>query len=185
MKEPLRQHPEIELPAYSYVPGKFPHPISDPDGHSYQSQPPVIDSFDANAWPDCDAYLRGIDLFNSGYYWEAHESWEAVWIATGRNGRTADFLKGLIKLAAALVKAREGNERGVMRHATRAIELFREVHVPCEAEQVCLLGLRLSTLIADSRRLAEQPNKFLDACDTHVVRIGDFILRLEREQRDA
>lgn len=46
-------------------------------------------------------YLRGIDLFNHGFYWESHEAWEAVWISAGRRGSVADFLKALIKVAAA------------------------------------------------------------------------------------
>ena len=49
------------------------------------------------------------DLLNHGFYWEAHEAWETLWHAAGRKGEIADFLKGLIKLAAAAVKAREGN----------------------------------------------------------------------------
>ena len=33
-------------------------------------------------------------LFNAGYYWEAHEVWEGLWHAYGRRGATADVLKG-------------------------------------------------------------------------------------------
>jgi hypothetical protein len=57
------------------------------------------------------AYLRGIDLFNFGYWWESHEAWEGLWRACGRRGPAADFLKGLIKLAAAGVKASTGTAR--------------------------------------------------------------------------
>ena len=57
------------------------------------------------SWSQSHDYLLGCDLFNHGYYWEAHETWEGLWNACGRSGTTADFLKGLIKLAAAGVKA--------------------------------------------------------------------------------
>ena len=57
--------------------------------------------------------VEGIALFNAGYYWEAHEAWEGLWHAHGRDGPTADVLKGLIKLAAAGVKVREGRPHGV------------------------------------------------------------------------
>ena len=56
-----------------------------------------------------DARLRGLLYYNAGYYWEAHEAWEAAWVIAGRQGPTADFYKGLIKLAAAGVKLYEGN----------------------------------------------------------------------------
>ena len=43
-----------------------------------------------------------------------------IWHAAGRKGPLADLLKGLIHLAAAGVKAREGIANGVARHARRA-----------------------------------------------------------------
>jgi hypothetical protein len=88
----------------------------------------------------------GCDLFNHGYYWEAHETWEGLWVACGRKGTTADFLKGLIKLAAAGVKAREGRSPGVTRHAARAAALFRLVRRAIDAPRY--LGLCVADLIA-------------------------------------
>lgn len=70
-----------------------------------------------------------VDLFNHGYYWEAHEVWEHEWIAAGRTGPAADLLKGFIKLAAAGVKAREGRPAGIVRHGQRALELFESARV--------------------------------------------------------
>ena len=115
-------------------------------------------------------------MFNHGYCWEAHESWEAVWNAVGRAGATADFLKGLIKLAAALVKAREGREQGVVRHATRAEELFQNVRAAGETQSVRFLGLRFATLLSCARRLAENATDFIDTRDEPVVRFDDFRL---------
>lgn len=111
------------LPPYSYVPGHTPHPVSDPAGHCYgrpETSAPALDPAD---WCESDAYCFGVDLFNHGYYWEAHEAWEGLWLTAGRRGPVGDWLKALIKLAAAAVKAREGNPRGVERHARRAMEL--------------------------------------------------------------
>jgi hypothetical protein len=86
--------------------------------------PAQVGPLDPDNWRDSEEYLYGIDLFNHGYYWEAHEAWEAVWHAAGRTGRIADFLKALIKLAAAAVKAREGSPTGAARHAHRCRELL-------------------------------------------------------------
>ncbi len=132
----LRLCPDRPLPPYSYVPGRFPHPIRDSSGHSYrapgiqQETPPrslTAPVSLASDWKRSSDYLFGIDLFNHGFYWEAHETWEQLWIEFGRSGRDADFIKGLIKLAAAGVKAREGRPIGVQRHACRAKELFQRV----------------------------------------------------------
>lgn len=120
--------PHRSLPSYSYVPGHAPHPVSHPDGHMYGGGGPAeARPLDPARWQDCEDYLYGLDLFNHGYYWEAHETWEALWHAAGRSGPMGDFLKGLIKLAAACVKAREGSAAGAARHARRCVELLRGV----------------------------------------------------------
>ena len=125
--DPIRFLPNEPLPPYSYVPGKFPHPIRDEEGHSYGKAERPVPRPESAAWRDSEAYLRGLDLFNAGYYWEAHEAWEQVWHACGRKGRDADLFKGLIKLAAAGVKHKEGNSLGAKRHARRAAELLSGV----------------------------------------------------------
>lgn len=123
----LPRYSELPLPPYSYVPGVGPHPVSDPAGHMHgvvHDVPPALDPWH---WGQSPQFLFGIDLFNQGYYWEAHEAWESLWHAAGRQGTAAAWLKCLIKLAAAGVKAREGNPRGVQRHAERALQLLSEV----------------------------------------------------------
>ncbi len=148
-----------------------PHPIRSADGHSFGVEVSVSD-FDPDHWADCEEYLFGLDLFNAGFYWEAHEAWEAVWISVGRSGLIADFLKGLIKLAAAGVKAREGNANGVERHAARAAQLFGE---SCAGEE-SLLGLQLATLLAFSRQLGGEAEAVLDSAEDLVRRVWGFFL---------
>jgi len=73
---------------------------------------------------------HGAVLFNHGFYWEAHESWEHLWIALGRDGDDANIVKGLIKLAACGVKCLEANPTGAGRHASRAAELLDVTATP-------------------------------------------------------
>jgi hypothetical protein len=88
--------------------------------------PVAVAPLDPQNWQASETYRYAIDLFNHGYYWEAHESWESLWHAAGRRGPIATWLKALIKLAAAAVKLREGNARGATRHAQRALHLLNE-----------------------------------------------------------
>ena len=97
----------LTFPAYSFVPGYWPHPTRDPDGHSFKHQEKPAIALQPHAWKACPDYLRGIELFEHGYYWEAHEAWEGVWLALGRKGDAALLLKALIKLAAVGVKVRQ------------------------------------------------------------------------------
>ena len=116
--ERRRLAPGVPLPPYAFVPGSaLPHPTSDPAGHSFGKRGSATQPVGTHNWGGCTPYLYALDLFNHGYYWEAHEEWETLWQACGRVGLTADFLKALIKLAAAGVKAREGKPAGVCSHA--------------------------------------------------------------------
>lgn len=101
----------VPKPAYAFIPGHWPHPRRDPKGHSYGEPEPRAEPLDLDDWQRCEAYLIGIELFNTGYYWEAHEWWEAAWHASGRAGLAASLLQGLIKLAGAGIKIRQGTAR--------------------------------------------------------------------------
>jgi predicted metal-dependent hydrolase len=56
---------------------------------------------------------RGVDLFNRGLYWEAHEAWEEAWIPD-RKGPDSGFYKGLIQVAAGCLHYRRRNRRGAL-----------------------------------------------------------------------
>ena len=156
MKLP-RYVPDLPFPPYSYVTGHFPHPISDPAGHSYGCEHASPPAPNPDMWLESRDYLFGIDLFNHGYYWEAHEVWEGLWHACGRNGAVADFMKGLIKLAAAGVKAREQRPAGVHRHALRAAELFRQTADRQGNQQRIFMGLAIDELVRSCEQLADHP----------------------------
>ena len=172
--------PDIPLPPYSYVPGKFPHPERDDDGHGGDADIFHADSFNPARWSSCRAYLRAIDLFNSGYYWESHECWEAIWHAVGRRGTVADFLKALIKLAAAGVKAREGRPDGVQRHARRARELLQEISAHADGNDM-FGGMNLAHLLNCAESLVANPGEFVNDADDAVLIVLPLELRLEYE----
>lgn len=143
---PPRLLPERPLPPYTYHPGRTPHPTRDPGGHSVgeaAAAPPAPDPAD---WRAAAGYLYGIDLFNHGYYWEAHEAWEGLWAAFGRSGATATFLQGLINLAAIGFKVRLGNPRGVRANAATAARLLREAAERLGAGRRRFMGLDVAAL---------------------------------------
>ena len=143
---PIRYAPARELPPYAYVPGHgLPHPVNDPGGHLYATQdsthePPISSAALAALPQEPDArrhalaavlagnsqWLFALDLMNAGFYWEAHEAWESFWHVLGRTTPEARCVQGLIHLAAACVKIREGKPAGVKSHTQRARELMGE-----------------------------------------------------------
>jgi predicted metal-dependent hydrolase len=113
--EPTFNRPELPrysqrtFPPYRYLPFQnrkaHPHPRTDPAGHSYDDEEDYLPHFSPDDWRTCEPYLYGIDLFNHGYWWEAHEAFETVWLAAGQKStRCGVFLQGLIQLAGAQLK---------------------------------------------------------------------------------
>jgi uncharacterized protein len=153
MQAPPRLVAGRALPPYAYVPGRHAHPTRDPAGHMSGRAEVAPTPQPAQGWAAGEAYLFGFDLFNHGYYWEAHEAWEALWHAAGRAGPVAALLNGLILLAAAGVKAREAMPKGVVRHAGRAVAMFGAA----AAAGPALGGFRLDDLAAFAAAIAADP----------------------------
>ncbi len=101
-----RYAPARPLPPYAYLPGgPLPHPTSHPDGHSFSSAPETpAEYLEPRRWRENDDYLFGVDLYNHGYLWEAHEVWEGLWHRAKHDPVQADLLQGLIQCAAAALK---------------------------------------------------------------------------------
>lgn len=116
------------FPAYRFVPGKTPHPVRDPEGHSYNKSAPQLPPFAADQWQACEEYLYGIDLFNHGYWWEAHEALEAVWVAAGRQTETGLFIQGLIQIAVAQLKRLQGFDDVAHRMAQDGLDKMKLIH---------------------------------------------------------
>ncbi len=144
-----RYAPKRSFPAYAHVPGTTPHPERDAAGHSYGAEHDAVDPLDPAAPFASEPYLFGFDLFNHGYFWEAHSAWEELWNAAGRTGPTAELLKALIKLSAAGVKARQEQGAGVISHARGAAQLLRAVHGEVGREDYAGVGLIELAELAD------------------------------------
>ncbi|MFY9688705.1 MAG: DUF309 domain-containing protein [Candidatus Acidiferrales bacterium] len=59
---------------------------------------------------DDEKFERGVDDFNAGRFFEAHEIWEELWLAAAETEKT--FLQGLIQVTAAFHHHARGNARG-------------------------------------------------------------------------
>lgn len=153
-------------PAFAFVPGgRWPRPA--PNLTS------AVAAIGGGRWWDSPAYVRGVELFNAGYYWEAHEAWESLWHAHGRAGPIADVLKGLIKLAAAGVKVRQRQQNGVVTHTRRAADCFERARSAAGAR---LLGLDLEWLGRIALEIAAEPPADPGSIDARVTKVFAFEL---------
>ena len=74
-------------------------------------------------------FLEGVERFNTRRFWDAHESWEELWLEA--ESELHQFLQGLIQLAAAYHHVQRGTLRGGVRlfdAALKRLEPFPLVH---------------------------------------------------------
>jgi len=64
-----------------------------------------------DGWGREDRFRHGVDLFNHGCYWEAHEAWEDLWLPLEKEDPVRVFIQGLIQGSAALLKIRLGQPK--------------------------------------------------------------------------
>ncbi|HEY0605992.1 MAG TPA: DUF309 domain-containing protein [Herpetosiphonaceae bacterium] len=93
------------------------------------------------------AYLAGLELFNSGRFWHAHEEWEDAWKAT-TDPAIRLFYKGIIQTAAALVHWQKGNPKGL--HLNWAKARSKLIELP-----PVLMGLDLQALVVAMDRFEQ------------------------------
>jgi hypothetical protein len=85
-------------------------------------------------------YRVGIELFNQGHFWHAHEAWEDAWKAA-TDPQIRLFYKGIIQTAAALVHWQKGNPKGL--HLNWAKARAKLMQLPS-----AFMGLDLHQLIS-------------------------------------
>jgi predicted metal-dependent hydrolase len=86
-----------------------------------------------------DGLRHGIELFNSGRYWDAHEVWEREWMPD-RKGPEAGFYKGLIQVAAGCLHYGRRNQRGAVNKWRSGADYLRP-YLPAH------LGVQLAPLV--------------------------------------
>jgi hypothetical protein len=132
---------EIALPARAHVPGSGSSPDMVPLEHAKSLAPPETRAED---WQDNAAYLYGHRLLEAGFYWEAHEVWEAVWMNCRPNSTEKVLLKALIQQANARLKRSMGKENAARRLESMVEALRHEVCARLDG-QSDLMGVSVTT----------------------------------------
>jgi hypothetical protein len=97
----VRYAPNRAFPRSAYLPGRDLHPTRDPERAA-----PLVDVAHRppESWREDEEYLFGVDLYNHGFLWEAHEAWETRWHLSKSDPVQSGFLQGLIQCSAASLK---------------------------------------------------------------------------------
>lgn len=100
------------LPPVPHWPGRNARP---PEALFAPLKATVAPGMDAAALAGSDAFSQGLRAFRAGYFWEAHELWEAVWTCLPPAAAQRLAMRGLIQLANAGLKARMGQNGAAAR----------------------------------------------------------------------
>ncbi len=90
-----------------------------------------------------EKFQKGLEQFNHSHFFEAHETWEEIWLSAAEPEKT--FLQGIIQVAAAFHHYTCGNPAGagsLLQAGAKKLEQFPETH----------RGLALEELRAAVRR---------------------------------
>jgi predicted metal-dependent hydrolase len=104
-------------------------------------------------------YLEGIEHFNAGHYYEAHEAWEDIWLRSSRDEKL--FYQVLIQVAASLYHHNRGNLRGCERLYRAAKEKLARLRSPINGLDLADFSRQLEEFFSGKR--ASRPQiKLLD-----------------------
>jgi predicted metal-dependent hydrolase len=90
--------------------------------------------------------LLAIRQFNSGQWFECHETLEELWL--DEQGETRDFFQGVLQIAVALHHWRNGNYGGAISLLNGGVKLLNGVSDAC-------LWVDVARLISDANRTRE------------------------------
>jgi hypothetical protein len=96
----------------------------------------------AAGWEGNEPYRYGAALCLNGFFWEAHEVWEAVWMACSPNGHERRLLRALIQLANAALKLKMGRPNAASRLLAETEEML--IDLGAGGREGALMGIDLA-----------------------------------------
>ena len=102
-------------------------------------------------------FNQGINFFNSGKYWNAHDSWEEIWIQLSdlKKDDWEILLRGLIQIAAGLhclTMNKEKGSKGNLKKGWSKISLYSESY---------FLGINFFRITQEVERCLNCPDRLL------------------------
>jgi uncharacterized protein len=115
----------------------------------------------------------GIDLYNAGHFWNAHEAWEEVWLESERGMR--GFYQGMIQISAAFVHVTRNRYPG-------GVKLLGEGIEKLEKYPASFMGVELAPLVVGARRARE---RLVELGETRIAEFDRALIpRIDRTAGD-
>ena len=79
---------------------------------------------------ECEAFVIGLSYIQSGFFWEAHEVLEPVWMLLPNPSRERAFVQGVIQIANGLLKLEMGRHKAAARLLVISTDLLAQADRP-------------------------------------------------------
>ncbi len=112
--------PTMRLPNYAYIPGQNER---HPEDAFDELRRTAVQGQTADQLAQCEAFQAGLRFLDAGYYWEAHEVLEPVWMVLPQDSMERRFVQGLIQLANGCLKVRMNKPKAALRLVEQARDL--------------------------------------------------------------
>lgn len=99
-------------PTHAYVPGKT---SRHPEGCFDDIRNTASTEMTPDELAQSDAFLAGLQYLQTGYFWEAHEVLEPVWMALPESGEHRHLVQALIQFVNAQLKLEMGRPKAAKR----------------------------------------------------------------------
>jgi len=134
---------DIALPVQAHIPATGSKPDLVPLELAKRLAPQVTLAAD---WKENKTYLYGHDLMRAGFYWEAHEVWEAAWLVTRANSPERLLLQTLIQNANAQLKRKMGRLRAAGKLEIQIEELRMDLFTRLGGQVEVYMGVTIKDL---------------------------------------
>jgi predicted metal-dependent hydrolase len=119
---------------------------------------------------DCNGIIhhmavKGVELFNSGQYWKAHEAFEEAWL--DETGEVRHLYRGILQVGVTYLHVERRNYYGALKVYQRSKHWLAPFTDVCRGINIGKLKNDLEDVIAEVRRLG--PNQ-LDKFDRSLLK---------------
>jgi uncharacterized protein len=100
-------------------------------------------------------FRRGVEEFNAGKFFEAHETWEAIWLKAPEPDKT--FLQGITQVTAAFHHFSRGNPEGTASLLRKGLEKLERFPINHRGVQLDALRMELRVWVTTLGHAQEKP----------------------------
>jgi len=97
---------------------------------------------------------KGLQLFNAGEYFEAHEALEDAWNA--EQGQARNLYQGILQTAVVYLHITRGNYRGAVKVYGRSLKWLKDIPDTCKGIHVGKLKTDARQVMAEIQKLGEK-----------------------------